>query len=78
MSFSQKLLVQFQLNFVTLSVLHISSMCQNIQKTDKLLITLLEVKVDYTDYSLRRSNTAPTFKEQCFLKVGAVYDPRKL
>ena len=38
---------------MTVSVLHIPSMCQKIQEIPKLLIILLEVKVDYPDYSLR-------------------------
>ena len=63
---------------MTLSVLHISSMCQKIQIFDKLLIILLEVKVDYPDYRLWGLYTAPTFEEQRFLKVGIVCDPRKL
>ena len=41
MSFSQNLFVRFQYNFMTLSVFHISSMCQKIQEIDKLFIILL-------------------------------------
>ena len=63
---------------MTLSVLHISSMCQKNKEIAESITILLKVKVDYSDYSIRGSYTAPTFKEQYFLKVGVVYDPRKL
>ena len=56
-------------------VLHISSICQKFQEIAQLLTILLEVKVDYPENSLQGSYMAPTFKEQCFYKVGSYATP---